>query len=89
MLILARKTGDAIAIGDDITIRVLEIKGGQVKIGVEAPAEVAVHRQEVYQRIVEENKRAAQEAPVDLNQLATVFAAGRPGSKHAHREENK
>lgn len=74
MLILARKTGDAIAIGDAITIRVLEIKGGQVKIGVEAPADVAVHRQEVYQRIVEENKRAAEEAPVDLTQLTSVFA---------------
>lgn len=73
MLILARKIGEAIAIGDDIKIRVLEIKGGQVKIGVEAPGDIAVHREEIYQKILEENKRAAMEAPGDLNSLAAVF----------------
>lgn len=73
MLILARKPGEAIAIGDDIIVRVLEIKGGQVKIGVEAPAEVMVHREEIYLRILEENTRAAAEAPADLSSLASVF----------------
>lgn len=73
MLILARKTGEAIAIGDGIKVRVLEIKGGQVKIGIEAPAEVMVHREEIYLRIVEENTRAAAEAPTDLSSLASVF----------------
>lgn len=78
MLILARKTGEAIAIGDQITVRVLEIKGGQVKIGVEAPAEIMVHRQEIYRRIVEENIRAAAEAPEDISALASVFDGGKP-----------
>lgn len=73
VLILTRKPGEAIAIGDGITIRVLEIKGGQVKIGIEAPAEVTVHREEIYLRIVEENIRAATEAPEDLASLASVF----------------
>ncbi|MCX5865297.1 MAG: carbon storage regulator CsrA [Deltaproteobacteria bacterium] len=73
MLILARKPGEAIAIGDGIKIRVLEIKGGQVKIGVEAPTEIMVHREEIYLRIVEENTRAAAEAPADLSSLASVF----------------
>lgn len=77
MLILARKTGEAIAIGDGIKVRVLEIKGGQVKIGVEAPTEVMVHREEIYLRIVEENTRAAAEAPADLSSLASVFGSGK------------
>lgn len=73
MLILTRKIGEAIAIGDDIKIRLLEIKGGQVKIGVEAPNDVAVHREEVFLRILEENRRAAKEAPHDLNNLSDLL----------------
>lgn len=81
MLILTRKTGEAIAIGDGIKIRVLEIKGGQVKIGVEAPPEVMVHREEIYLRIMEENTRAATEAPADLSSLTSVFGGDRTRSK--------
>jgi carbon storage regulator len=73
MLILARKIGEAIKIADEITIKVMEIKGGQVKIGVEAPHHVSIHRNEVYDRIVEENKKAALEAPDDLSSLADFF----------------
>ncbi len=73
MLILARKIGEAITIADEITIKVMEIKGGQVKIGVEAPRHVTIHRNEVYDRIVEENKKAALEAPADLSALADIF----------------
>lgn len=73
MLILARKAGEAIAIGDQITIRILEIKNGQIKIGVEAPATVTVHRQEIYQRIREENIRAASGAPEDISSLPMIF----------------
>lgn len=73
MLILARKVGEAIAIDEEIKIRVLEIKGGQVKLGVEAPSHVAVHREEIYNRIVEENIRAATETPDDLSKIASVF----------------
>ena len=73
MLILTRKIGEAIAIGDDIKIRLLEIKGGQVKIGVDAPNEVVVHREEVFLRILEENRKAAKEAPSDLNNLSALL----------------
>lgn len=73
MLILARKVGEAIMIADDIKIRVLESKGGLVKLGVEAPDHIAVHREEVYLRILEENKKAAMEAPTDLSMLTDVF----------------
>jgi len=59
MLILTRKSGEKIAIGDDIVITLLEIKGNQVKLGIEAPKHVDIHRQEVYERIMEENLRSA------------------------------
>jgi len=84
MLVLARKAGEAIAIGDGITVRVLEVKGGQVKLGVEAPGEVSVHREEIYLRILEENRRAAMEAPADLAELAAALKKERTaGDKSA------
>ena len=58
MLILSRKTDQQIKIGDDITITIIEIHDGQVKIGVEAPKEVKVFRQEVFNAIQTENKEA-------------------------------
>ena len=73
MLVLARKMGEAIAIGDGITVRVLEVKSGQVKLGVEAPHDVTVHREEIYLRILEENRRAALESPTDLTTLAAAL----------------
>jgi carbon storage regulator len=76
VLILARKIGEAIAIGDDIKIRVLEVKGAQVKLGVDAPDHITVHREEIYLRILEENKKAASEAPADLESIASAFTRG-------------
>ncbi len=60
MLILSRKTNEKIIIGNDISISIIEIRGDQVKIGVDAPRNVKVFRQEVYQSILEENKAAAE-----------------------------
>ena len=54
MLVLSRKAEEAMYIGDDIKITVLDIRGGQVRIGISAPKEVKIHREEVYQRIVGE-----------------------------------
>ena len=59
MLILTRKTNEKIKIGNEITLSIIEIKGEQVKIGVEAPKEVKVFRQEVFNAIQQENRAAA------------------------------
>ena len=56
MLILTRRVNETLMIGDDISVTVLGIKGGQVRIGISAPRSVAVHRQEVYERILQEQK---------------------------------
>ncbi|NBI41567.1 carbon storage regulator CsrA [[Haemophilus] felis] len=51
MLILTRKVGESLLIGDDISVTVLSVRGNQVKIGINAPKDVSVHREEIYQRI--------------------------------------
>ena len=58
MLVLTRKLGENIRIGDSVKITVLEVRSGQVKLGIEAPPDVKVHREEIYARIQEENRRA-------------------------------
>ncbi len=60
MLILTRKVGENVAIGDDIQISIVEIKGSQVKLGIKAPKDVEVHREEIYIKIQDENRLAAQ-----------------------------
>ena len=69
MLVLTRKAGESIVIGSEIRVTVLELQGRQIRLGIEAPSEVAVHRGEVYERIREENERAAQGDPGELKAL--------------------
>lgn len=61
MLILTRRVGETLMVGDDITVTVLGVKGNQVRIGVNAPKEVEVHREEIYQRI-----KAGEPAPLKV-----------------------
>ncbi|WP_348671976.1 carbon storage regulator CsrA [uncultured Abyssibacter sp.] len=62
MLILTRRIGETVMIGDEVTVTVLGVKGNQVRLGVNAPRSVAVHRQEIYDRI---QKEEAANSPVD------------------------
>ena len=81
MLALTRKRGEAITIGTDIRIVVLQVKGGSVRLGIEAPRSVEVHRDEVYSRILEQNRLAAS-MPVPAAGLAPVPGAKRTRTIH-------
>jgi len=63
MLILTRRVGESVVIGDDVTVTVLGVKGNQVRLGVNAPREVAVHREEIFERIKREQEQEAQASP--------------------------
>ncbi len=64
MLILTRRVGETVMIGDDVTITVLGVKGNQVRVGINAPKNIAVHREESYERIKRERQAEAAEQPV-------------------------
>jgi len=65
MLVLSRRAGESIVIGNDVVITILEVRGGQIRVGVDAPRSLAVHRAEIYEQVMAENRAAA--ASSDLN----------------------
>jgi carbon storage regulator len=69
MLVLTRKLGESIAIDDDIKIVVVSIKGRQVRLGIEAPRDTKIHREEVYLSIQEQNKAAAESQPDQVKKV--------------------
>ena len=87
MLILTRKLGESIAIGDDIRVTLIEIQGRQVKIGVNAPKDVPIHRLEIYEKIRGENVRASQTADLDLAGLSQLLRESLESSGAAIRTE--
>lgn len=78
MLILTRKIGESIAIGDDIQIHVVDIRGTQVKLGILAPKDVEIYREEIYLKIQEENRLAAQISTDALSSAEGLLSGKKP-----------
>ena len=73
MLVLTRKLGESIAIDDHIKIRVVQIKGKQVRLGIEAPKDTKIHREEVYLAIQDQNKESSQVSSDQSKSLASLL----------------
>lgn len=73
MLVLTRKVNEGIHIGDDVFIRVVEVGRGTVRLGIEAPGHVPIHRQEVYERIREQNVASSRERSEDILKAAEIL----------------
>ena len=81
MLVLSRQRDETIMIGDDIEVTVVDIRGDKVRLGINAPKEISVHRKEVYDAIRRENRAAAQVKPEDLSGLGPKIS---PGPQRTH-----
>ena len=73
LLILTRKSGEGLFIGDDIRITILEIRGKQIRLGIEAPTNIVVLRDEIYQRVQEETLQAAGVRDKDVTKIAQLW----------------
>lgn len=86
MLILTRKLGESITIGDNIKVSVLGIHGRQVRIGIEAPLDVVVHREEVYVKIQAENRRASKSIKEDFLGMVNMLKGKIKGKEDENAE---
>ena len=76
MLVLTRKLGESIKINDDIKVTIVQIKGKQVRVGIDAPKSTKIHREEVYMAIQKQNQQAASSAsPVELRKILKKIAS--------------
>ena len=78
MLVLSRHRDESIMIGDDIVVTIVDIRGDKVRLGIEAPSAIPVHRQEVYEAIQRENRKATQLKPEDTRDLGQAKPPSRP-----------
>jgi carbon storage regulator len=81
VLILTRKVGEAIAIGEDVKVTILGIQGKQVKLGITAPDKITVYREEIFKKIQMENVRASMSLKEDLQELARIIKASKGKKK--------
>lgn len=87
MLVLSRHRDESIIIGDDIVITVVDIRGDKVRLGIAAPIEISVHRQEVYEAIQRENRQASRLEPQDARQLDRVVPPLRREYRRSRTDE--
>jgi carbon storage regulator len=85
MLVLSRQRDESIMIGDNIVVTIVDIRGDKVRLGINAPAEIPVHRQEVYEAIQRENMRAAELQPGDTRDIGKFAGRGPAGPGDASR----
>jgi carbon storage regulator len=83
MLVLSRQRDESIIIGDNIVVTIVDIRGDKVRLGIEAPTEIPVHRQEVYEAIQRENLKASRLGPGDVQSLAK-----RPPPVRRHKQDD-
>ncbi|MCH7782683.1 carbon storage regulator CsrA [candidate division KSB1 bacterium] len=81
MLVLTRKVGESINIGNNIKVTIINMDGGQVRLGIEAPRDVIVHREEIYIKILEENRQAAKTSTLDLKTIANNWKKKKASDK--------
>jgi carbon storage regulator len=86
LLILTRKLGESITIGDDIKVTVLGVFGRQVRIGIDAPPRVVVHREEIYVKIQNENRKAAKSVKQDLVSVVKLLRDKISGEKNRDKK---
>jgi carbon storage regulator len=79
VLILTRKIGETVTIGDDIKIQVVEVKGRQVRLGITAPSEWSVHREEIFLRLRQQNVESLATRPSDLESAVRLWGGAGPG----------
>jgi carbon storage regulator len=72
MLVLSRQRDESIVIGDNVVVTIVDIRGDKVRLGIDAPGEIPVHRREVYEAIQRENRRAGQLEPKDTRDLDAI-----------------
>jgi carbon storage regulator len=77
MLVLSRQRDESIIIGDKVVVTIVDIRGDKVRLGIQAPSEIPVHRQEVYEAIKKENRNASKPSTVEMGE-ATVPAKAAP-----------
>lgn len=73
MLVLTRRAGESVVIGDEVVVTVIEVRGEVVRLGIDAPRHVKVHREEIYRAVSEANAAAAAASDADVSQLAAAL----------------
>jgi len=86
MLVLSRQVDESLLIGDEISVKILEVNGDTVKIGIEAPKSVAIYRKELYEAITEENRNASQINSQGLKTLSATLLQQKDSSTHTNDE---